>query len=90
MMNERRAKLIAEVVKHLEALDGEELGSMMKPEKPEGEMAVEIEVEPKEEGEMSGKKGPMEELLGKKVDAPKMEDGDEEMSDEDFEERLKL
>lgn len=47
-MDNRRAKLIADVIKHLEALDADELGGKMAPE-----VAVEVEAPP------MGDEGPM-------------------------------
>lgn len=70
-MDARRARLIAEVVKHLEDLDGEELGGMA----PKAEVEIEVEKKPEAEMEIEGDKAPM---------------GEDELTDEEFEERLKM
>lgn len=94
-MNERRANLIAELIKHLETLDGDELQSKMGPAK------VEIDLEgkvPMEKTPMDKEKGPMEMMVAEGGGAgPKMVKGDdvskdvnnEEMDDDEFEEMMK-
>jgi hypothetical protein len=89
-MDSRRAKLIAEVIKHLESMDGEALKGEMNPPM---EMAVseggmgKDEKNPMEmlEGTEKSEKGPME-MLADKGDDPKSEMADDEMSDEELEE----
>lgn len=88
-MDSRRAKLIAEVIKHLESMDGEALKGEMNPPM---EMAVsEGGMGKDEENPMEllegaePKEGPME-MLAAKGDDPKSEMADDEMSDEELEE----
>lgn len=83
-MNERRVKLIADLIKHLEDMDGEEMKGMLEPKVEEKMEVVEepMAEEPKD-------KGPMEVLAEKGTDAPSMEE-DEELSDEEFEEMLNM
>lgn len=99
MMDDRRARLIAEVVKHLEGLDADELGGKMKPMEGEGQ--------PDDKGLVSGgpgdkdmgEKGPMEiAVMAKKEgspeeemsESPAEEKNEDDMDDEDLEELSKL
>lgn len=62
MMNEdRRARLIAQIISHLEEMDGNELGDKMKPPMPEGDGAM-VAVMGKE-GEEPGEGSPEEEKM---------------------------
>jgi hypothetical protein len=71
-MNERNMRMIAELIKHLEALDADDIKSEMAPKVTE----VEISAEPMEGMEMEGDQ-PKE-----------VTDPEEELSDEDFEDLL--
>lgn len=82
MNDNRRAKLIADVIKHLENLDGDELGSKMAPpplDEAEGGMG---------DSGMEGDKGPMDAAIVEIEGAPKKDD--EEMDDDELEELEKM
>lgn len=83
-MDSRRARLIAEVIKHLEDMDATHLKGEMAPPPVEEEVAV--EAEPAVE---ASDKGPMEMLADKGRD-PASDVQDEEMSDEELEELARL
>ena len=82
MMDARRAKLIAEVIRHLEDLDAEELSSGMKKPEEAPEMG---EPEEMADGEMPKVGGPMEEAV--EAAEPKSE---EDIDDDELEELAKL
>lgn len=96
MDNARRMRLIAELMKHLEDLDSEDLGSAMKPKDAVPQGMVDgaepkgAEVTVAKVG-VSGDKGPMEKLMedseGGAPKSPEQEDEDE-LSDEDFEDLI--
>jgi len=78
-----RAKLLAEILRHLEQMDGEELHEKMQPPKAVG---VEVtELKPMDQDE-NKEKGPMEELMEAKEPENKQ---DEEPNDEELEELFK-
>ncbi len=89
-MDSRRARLIAEVISHLEDLDGQGLKGQMEPEK--GAMMM-IEGSPKEEAmespEEEAKEGP-DMMVKEHGTDPKSDEQDQELTDEDLEELAKL
>lgn len=104
MMDPRRARIIDALLQHMEGMDSEDLKGKMMPKMPM--QGVEIEIEGKGDpsemmdkvsGMMGGpkEKGPME-LLQEKGTDPKsaMPDADcnddDEMSDDDLEELMKM
>lgn len=89
-MENRRARIIAEVIKHLEDMDGEMLKSSMEPPASmEDEAEVSMEME-EESAETPNVDGPMNKLVDgagdSESDAP---DDEDEMDDEEMEEFLR-
>jgi hypothetical protein len=89
MMDNRRIRMIAELIKHLEGMDGEELKGKMTP------VAIEVEAE-SPEMEQKVADGPMARLAAdagggspKPVEPGDMGDEDE-MDDDEFAEMMKL
>lgn len=89
--NDRRARLIADVIKHLENLDGDDLQSQMQkpddmgmpPGKDMNGMAVMVEKDPMDKGmDMPDDKGPMDKALEMAGDKQPMNDEDEPDDDE--------
>ncbi len=83
-MNERRLKLIAELLKHLEEMDANELGEMAKPKEEVAAVMVEGEAPP-----MAGDAGPMEKLAEGSAPMP-MDDEDDLDDDEDWDDDLPI
>lgn len=76
-----RAALIAEILHHLEKMDGDDLHSQVHPPEPVGVEITELKPEDKKE------KGPLEELASKEEE--KDEPGEKSDEDEPTDEELK-
>ena len=89
-MNERRARLLAEMLKHLEDLDGEELKKGMQPiEEPPMDSGVDMEMMDVDVVD-APEEGPMEALLEEETDEETTPAPDEdEMDDEELEELMR-
>lgn len=94
MIDPRRARLIEELISHLESMDADDLKSQM-PKEEGVEIAVAIPgKEGMDEPKMpmgDGEKGPMEKLMAKK-EGEACEHGEpdgDELSEEDFEDLVK-
>lgn len=98
-MNDRRMKMVAGLIKHLEDMDGDELSQSLKPS-----VAQDIQSDPKGPEDMKdgvmpganygdGHKGPME-ILAEKGSDPKSLSADkkdeDEVDDDEFEELMKM
>lgn len=80
MQDNRRARIIADIVKHLEELDGDELGQKMA---PPAAVAIEAEVP------MEGDAGPMDDALAA-AEGADLEPSEDEVDDDELEELSKL